>query len=349
MWLHELHIQYGAVVRYSPNELSFIEPETWKDIYAHKTTPLFQKDYKLYGTDSFGNPPGLLRANDISHARQRKLVSHAFSDKALHEQQHLLMHYVKLLVHKLKEASKYDAQSKVNIVDWYNFTTFDIMADLTFGEPLKMLEDSAYTPWVQSLLGNMRIIQIGSCIRHWPGLEKLMFLLLPKKRVEQKKFHIQHSITRVDKRMALKTDRPDIWTYIMRHSESEENKGKGLTQTEMYSNAALFMLAGTETTATELSGLTYYLLKNPQKMERLQKEVRGAFESPEEMTMTALGQMPYLGACIEEGLRLYPPVPGALPRVTPREGAMVRGQWLPGGVSNPMCHICAFIKRLIKR
>jgi cytochrome P450 len=91
------------------------------------------------------------------------------------------------------------------------------------------------------------------------------------------------------------------------------------------------------------------LLKNPQKMERLQKEVRGAFESPEEMTMTALGQMPYLGACIEEGLRLYPPVPGALPRVTPREGAMVRGQWLPGGVSNPMYHICAFIKRLIKR
>jgi cytochrome P450 len=333
MWLHELHVQYGPVVRYYPDGLSFIEPEVWKDIYGHKTTSLFQKDYKLYGRDAFGDPPGLLRADDTSHARQRKLVSHAFSQKALHEQQSLLSHYVKLLVRKLKEVTKTDAQGKVDIVDWYNFATFDIMADLTFGEPLKMLEDSAYTPWVQSIFANVRVIQIGGCIRHWPGLEKLMFLLLPKKRVEQTKLHRQHSITRVDKRLALKTDRPDIWTYVLRHSEDEENNGKGLKQTEMYSNAGLFMLAGTETTATELSGLTYYLLKNPQQMERLQKEVRDAFDDPEEMTMAALGQLPYLGACIEEGLRLYPPVPGALPRVAPKQGAMVRGQWFPGGVS----------------
>jgi len=349
MWLHELHTRYGSVVRYSPDQLSFIEPETWKDIYAHKTTSLFQKDYKLYGPDSFGNPPGLMRADDVSHARQRKLVSHAFSDKALHEQQHLLIHYVKLLVQKLKEATENDVQGKVDIVDWYNFATFDIMADLTFGEPLKLLEDATYTPWVRSIFANIKIGQIGDCIRHWPGLEKLMFLFMSKKNMDQRKVHMQHSITRVDKRMSLKTERPDIWTYVLRHSESEENKVKGLSQTEMYSNAGLFMLAGTETTATELSGITYYLLKNPQKMERLQKEVRDAFESPEEMTMTALGQMSYLGACIEEGLRVYPPVPGALPRVAPKEGAMVRGKWLPGGVSDPMCHICTFLKRLTKR
>ena len=39
--------------------------------------------------------------------------------------------------------------------------------------------------------------------------------------------------------------------------------------------------------------------------------------------------MPYLRAVIEEGLRLYPPVPIGMPRVSP--GASVQGHFLPEG------------------
>ena len=93
------------------------------------------------------------------------------------------------------------------------------------------------------------------------------------------------------------------------------------------------MLAGTETTATQLSGLTYMLLKNPIKMQRLVSEVRSSFSSFEDMTMTKLSQLDYLGACIEEGLRLYPPVPVGLPRTVPKEGALICRNWVPGNVS----------------
>lgn len=92
------------------------------------------------------------------------------------------------------------------------------------------------------------------------------------------------------------------------------------------------MLAGTETTATELSGLTYYLHRHPEKMARLKKEVRDAFASVDDMTMAKLSQLEYLNACIEEGLRIYPPVGGVLPRDTPARGANVAGRWIPGGV-----------------
>lgn len=144
---------------------------------------------------------------------------------------------------------------------------------------------------------------------------------------------MMHSVERVEKRMARKTDRPDIWTYVMRYSESEENKEKGLSTTEMHSDAALFMLAGTETTATELSGMTHYLLKDPVRMERLKREIRDAFPTYEDMTMTKLSQLEYLGACIEEGLRMYPPVALGLPRTAPKGGAKVNGYWVPEGVS----------------
>ncbi|KAF2711581.1 benzoate 4-monooxygenase cytochrome P450 [Pleomassaria siparia CBS 279.74] len=343
-WLHDLHKTYGPVVRHAPNNLSFIEPEVWNEIYGHKSTPLFQKSFEAYGPDIFGGipEPGLLRANDVSHARQRKLVAHAFSDKALHDQQHLLKHYVELLVRKLKEAIQTDPNSKVDMVNWYNFTTFDIMSDLTFGEPLKLLEESTYSPWVRSVFANVRLLQVGETIRAWPGLEILSKVIAGKTMMAKRKLHMQHAIDRVEKRMALKTDRPDIWTHVLRHNGSAEGKGKGLTQKEMYSNSGLFMVAGTETTATLLSGLTYYLLKNPKKLERLNKEIREAFAKSEDMTMTTLGQLAYMNACISEGLRIYPPVPGKLPRLAPKGGAMLRGKFIPEGTTVAMVQYPAY-------
>ena len=283
----------------------------------------------LYGSDGYGSPPGLIRSDNTAHARQRKLVNHAFSDKALIEQEDLFRGYVELLVAKLKEVGARGA--KADIVKWYNFTTFDIMADLTFGEPLNLLQESEYTPWVAAIFGHAKIVSMSLVVRQW-GLERLVQMCLPAKVLEQSKVHMSFSSDRVDARLAKKTDRPDIWTYVLRHSEDEENKGKGLQPTEMHSNGALFMTAGTETTATQLSGLTYYLLKHPDKMARLVNEIRTGFTSFDDMHMNELSKLPYLNACLEEGLRIYPPVPGILTRIVPREGAKVAGRWVSGGV-----------------
>ena len=93
------------------------------------------------------------------------------------------------------------------------------------------------------------------------------------------------------------------------------------------------MLAGTETTATLLSGLTFMLLKHPDRMRRLTDEVRSSFASNNSMSMSDLSRLEYLGACIEEALRLYPPVAIGPPRTVPQSGATVCGRWVPGGVS----------------
>ncbi|ORY15952.1 cytochrome P450 [Clohesyomyces aquaticus] len=345
VWPHELHHKYGPVVRTKPNELSFIDPQGWKDVFGHKPSNgigPFAKNPSFYGPDIFGEPPGLIRADNVGHARQRKLVSHAFSERALREQEELIRGYVVLLVKKLKETATSVGKGRVNIVDWYNFTTFDIMADLTFGEPLNLLEGSNYTPWVRSLFGGIKAILFTQVLRVWPMLDFCLRALLPQSVKEMQKRHMRHTIDRVEKRMARKTDRPDIWTHLMRHSESDENKGKGLTTTEMHSNAGLFMLAGTETTATELSGLTYLLLKSPERMERLKNEVRSAFATPDEMTMVGLSQLRYLNACLEEGMRMFPPVPIGAERKVPQGGAKVCGNWLPGGTIVILPHFAAY-------
>jgi cytochrome P450 len=87
----------------------------------------------------------------------------------------------------------------------------------------------------------------------------------------------------------------------MKEGKDKNGEITGLLPTQLHSNASLFMLAGTETTATELSGITYYLHQQPEKLARLKKEVREAFASMDDMTMTKLSQLEYLNACIEEG------------------------------------------------
>jgi cytochrome P450 len=250
-----------------------------------------------------------------------------------------LKSYTELLLKQLRKTIGKDGTSKVDLTQWYNFTTFDIMGDLTFGEPLHLLDDTTYTPWVSSIFGNTHLAVVALVLRAW-GLEKYINAILPASVKDKRKLHQQHSITRVEKRLAKDTDRPDIWTYVLRNSGKENNEGLVLTKPEMHNNAGLFMLAGTETTATELSGMTYYLLQNPQKLARLTKEIRDAFMAYEDVTINKLSELKYLDACIHEGLRVYPPVAFGLPRASPPGGANVNGQFVAGGVGRSPSILC---------
>lgn len=206
-WLHELHLKYGSIVRYAPDQLSVIDPAVWKDVYGHRTTRLFTKDKVFYGPDPFGAASGMIRAENESHAQQRKLVAHAFSDKALKEQEGILKTYVKLLVKQLAKAS--EENGEVDMVKFYNYTTFDIMADLTFGEPLGLLHNSKYNAWITALFGNIQLLTFAGVLRRWPLLDYMLERYLPEHLKEKKRQHMLFSSERVDKRMQKETDHPD--------------------------------------------------------------------------------------------------------------------------------------------
>ena len=90
---------------------------------------------------------------------------------------------------------------------------------------------------------------------------------------------------------------------------------------------------------TTLAGTTNYLLRFPQTLEKVSREARSAFRTEADINLTTLGQLPYLSAIIEEGLRIISPVPLGMPRVVPRGGDSVCGEWLPEDMScsSPTC------------
>jgi cytochrome P450 len=219
----------------------------------------------------------------------------------------------------------------------------DIMGDLCFAESLQMLEGSDYSPWVKVIFEG---IKKGAQLRAFRWLSKLTNylvgeILMKSNKVRAKQVeHWNYSKDRVDRRLAMQPDRPDLWTKIL--EKGAPNDPTGLSLGEHHSLAALFMLAGTETTATALSGTSYHLMMNPDKLDLLTQEIRSAFTSIEDMNLESLARQKYLMAVLQEGLRMYPPVPSELPRMVPAGGATVCGEWIPGGTTLGVHHLSTY-------
>ncbi|KAI9706381.1 MAG: hypothetical protein M1836_003386 [Candelina mexicana] len=323
-WVKELHDKYDSdVVRITPNDLSFINDSAWKDLYGHRPGHKpFQKDMFVY----FPAPNGinsLLTANDSDHSRMRRLLSHAFSEKALKESQPLVQSYVDVLISQLRGQIRGPAQGKVDFTKWYNWTSFDIIGDLTFGESFDCLKDSQYHPWVRKLYDGIKAMTLASGLRRYPLLEKVLSVFIPKRDARQKHFDLVSD--KLERRIKLGAERPDFISHILRHNDE-----KGLTRPELEANASLLIVAGSETTSTLLCGTTFHLMKNREALGKVTDEVRQAFRTQNEITLQSVSRLRYMLAVLDEGSRMYPAAHSGQPRRVPGGGDMVAGHWLPG-------------------
>ncbi|XDG04350.1 hypothetical protein ABKA04_003965 [Annulohypoxylon sp. FPYF3050] len=75
----------------------------------------------------------------------------------------------------------------------------------------------------------------------------------------------------------------------------------------------------------------YNLLTHPKTLEKLRQELLAASSDRHYPKWDEVSGLPYLDACIQEGIRLHPPFALPLERVTPPEGITVLGKYLTGG------------------
>jgi cytochrome P450 len=173
-----------------------------------------------------------------------------------------------------------------------------------------------------------------SAVRRYVPL-KLAWRLVPASILKKRAEFFTKAISIVDKRMKKGADvRPDFLSYIMRHSGDEEDfKGFVDTAEKIVPTAALVVMGGGHTISTLLANTVYFLLRRPETMERLVKEIRSSFNSADEINhITASTRLPYLLAIFEEVLRIFPPLGFGIPRVVPQEGLEVDGCFIPSGV-----------------
>jgi cytochrome P450 len=147
-------------------------------------------------------------------------------------------------------------------------------------------------------------------------------------------------------------DRKDFWHYVLSHMADNARDGGNdgvrdakttMTEAEMYANAFSISIAGSEGTATALSGATFLLLRHPDAYRRAVDEVRGAFAAETDMTSASMaGKLPFLDAVLNESMRLYPPVAITLPRRVPEGGETVDGRFVPAGYTVGVNHLACY-------
>ena len=159
--------------------------------------------------------------------------------------------------------------------------------------------------------------------------------------------HLQYTKEKASRRLDTETDRRDFMrsylphplpkilltstlSYILRHNDE-----KGMSRAEIIKTSSTLIVAGSETTATLLSGALFHLLKTPSVLSKLTTELLTTFPDQADMTVVKLARLPYLNACLQEALRLYPPVPSVLPRRTQPGGAVINEYYIPENVSLP--------------
>ncbi|KAG9519096.1 cytochrome P450, partial [Aureobasidium melanogenum] len=326
------HLKYGPIVRMAPNELSFITP-VWKEIYGFKK-PELTKDWTNYALSENTKRSILLAGAD--HGRQRKMLAPAFGERALKLQQGMLTTYTGMMVERLEERMK--ENKAIDMAKVFNCVTFDTIADLMFGKSLGLCENMEYSDWLSQLFVSIWLAGASRALQYFPLLFRLVTMMIPK--------HIQDSIDssykitvdKVNKRLEMNTERPDMLGLMLKHKE----EGAEMTMDELYANADLLMIAGTETTATSLCGLTWHLLNNKPVLDHLTEEIREAFTSIDDITMESLPRLPYLSACLEEGMRMFPAVPEGIRRITPSTGATIGGHFIPANVKVSIPHYAAY-------
>ncbi|MCJ1439449.1 hypothetical protein MMC27_008843 [Xylographa pallens] len=327
-----LHERYGDVVRTAPDEVSFAREDAWIDIFSaqagHKPFP---RDPTFFKSPP-GQPDNLVTTIDGNKsARMRQLVMPAFTERALMKQEPTIQSYAALMMDRLMDQATAPDNAKtgvtVNIVEWFNWFTFDVIGELTLGESFECLQNTRNHPWVSMIFDALKVMALAAATRYYPGLESLLIWLVP---ASIRKIQHEHYATALDKiyrRMGLTTERDDFMTPMIENNPKFER----MSIPEIESTTALLLIAGSETTGTTLCGITNYLVQNRAELQKLETEIRGRFAKESDMTLHALQKLPFLTAVICEGLRLCNPVAGGILRIAPEGGASVCGYFLPGG------------------
>ncbi|KAI1339775.1 cytochrome P450 [Xylariaceae sp. FL0016] len=324
VYVQRLHEKYGPVVRISSYQVDVSDGESAKQIHRVKA------DYLK--TSFYGGGPknkiNIFNTRDVAvHSRHRKLLSQPLSERGLKDMVPQVEAKARLAVEKMSEEMK--LRGAADVCNWWMFFTTDVIGQLSFGDSFRMLESGKKNTYIEDLE------RVGLSIVLSAAFPKPIFhllLLLP--------VPLLKAMREGDERMTASAKdllqkyrnhvtnepnpRPMLFTKIMKG----ETDGETISQEEIVGDAELFIIAGSDTTSTTLTYLTWAVCRNPEIRARLVKEVEGL---KDDFTDDDVKNLPYLNMCITETLRRYPVAPTALPRYVPKEGTMMNGVCLPGG------------------
>ncbi|MCJ1386381.1 hypothetical protein MMC17_009507 [Xylographa soralifera] len=91
------------------------------------------------------------------------------------------------------------------------------------------------------------------------------------------------------------------------------------------------VIAGSDSVGTVMRTTLFNILAHPHTLEKLCNELNSANLSRPYPAYSEVRDLPYLEACVQEGIRMHPPFALPFERIVPEGGVIVLGCYLPAG------------------
>lgn len=361
MYLSKMHQKQRAqnkapVLRTGPNALSFGSVRAIKDIYGHGTPCIKDTIYDLTAGTHF-HLADVVEKGD--HSRKRKVLSSAYALKNLEAWEYKVADKVQRMIDQfdqrstlpLKQGDTYPNPQDLTIDYrmWTNFFSLDAIADIGLSEKLGLLDNGHDLVDAQRLDGTTYEANLRDCLYPTARKQSLIVWTYDWYRILDKISNIipyygnmskaskgwdDIILARGAKRLARYRAGEKLDDFFQALMEDKNGTPNNLEWGEILAECNIMMNAGSVTTGIAVTNVTYQLLKNPRTLAKLREELDSVLD-PEEVVAPydKVKHLPYLRACLDESLRLFPPTPQGLPRKTPPEGLSIMGHYIAGNTS----------------
>jgi cytochrome P450 len=216
------------------------------------------------------------------------------------------------------------------------------MSDVVFGAQYNLLGNERFR-YVTECIDKSNVRMSALIQAPWYAtlkLDKYLFRDAIKARNRFIKFVVRVIKDRMDKTAAADKATPskreadaeglDIFGVLAAARDPET--GTAFNSNEIAAESTTLIVAGSDTSSTAMAGILFYLANNASAYAKAAEEVRAVFARPEDVCIgAALVSCTYLRACMDESLRMSPPVGSSLWRevVAPTGSVTIDGQAVP--------------------
>ncbi|OLN95485.1 putative sterigmatocystin biosynthesis P450 monooxygenase stcF-like protein 3 [Colletotrichum chlorophyti] len=263
--------------------------------------------------------------DDAAHKTLRTALQPAFTAKALRDQEEITQQHVQTTVDALAAAAK-TPEISISLTRELGKMIWGIVGHLSFGQPLSIEQLDNYDHRKDV---HARVAPIMELFQYMASIPVIGSIIIFSVNMSRKLFgSSQHILGKreLESHIASQRSGKDFLSAILAAKNAAH-----LTQDELYSNMTLLLMGGYDSSYVTLSALFYHLLSKPDVYRRLQSSLRRDFASADDITCLAVLQQPLLNACINEALRLVPPINGHGSHRVAAKGTAIEGVWVPAG------------------
>ncbi|CEO59279.1 Putative Benzoate 4-monooxygenase cytochrome P450 [Penicillium brasilianum] len=332
----DLHRKYKSpVVRIGPDHVHIKDIEAYEKIFRNGTN--YHKDHTFYTcADNDGSIFSLSDCHE--HRVRRKALSPRFSKQAAEADAPGILRQLRRMENFMVKQSALDKTYNIN--DLFRALEINVVGKTLLGDCGDLVEYQETKPeLLETVDGLSAMIPL---LRFFPYMAAVNQIipsvladkLMPAGVLNFKKTCEDYTKPRMIKSIRTDLDRTRASVIELLVAHSYDVTGNPPNIDYLAAEAFTFIDAGVDTAGRTLAAAVYYVLRNQEIEKKLVDELNDAklwCNGTNEADVRTLGRLPYLNAIIKEAHRIWPALPGPLPRVVPSEGLRIGRYFIPAG------------------